>query len=95
MPNVITLIQKINTTILNPIIQLMFLIALVVFIWGVFSYVKGSDSDGERETGRRHMIWGIFGIFIMISAYGIINVIIGTFAIDGQTQTDINKVLKR
>lgn len=93
--NVITFIHKVNDAILNPIIRIIFLAALVYFLWGVFNYVRKSDSDTERETGRNHMIWGIFGMFIMISAYAIINVIIGTVGVDGRTQGEINQVLKR
>lgn len=93
--NIIQFIHRVNEIILNPIIRLLFLVALVVFIWGVFSYVRGADSDGERETGRKHMIWGLFGMFIMVSVFGIINVIIGTFGIDGATQGQLNQVIKR
>ncbi len=92
--NIIDFIHKVNVAILNPILKLLFLVALLYFMWGVFSYVKNGDSDSDRETGRRHMIWGIFGMFIMISAYAIINIILGTIGVDGSTQTEINKVLK-
>jgi fumarate reductase subunit D len=92
--NIIDFIHKVNAAILNPILKLLFLVALIYFMWGVFSYVKNGDSDSDRETGRVHMIWGIFGMFIMISAYGIINIILGTIGVDGSTQTEINKVLK-
>jgi uncharacterized membrane protein len=92
--NIIDFIHKVNTAILNPILKFLFLAALIYFMWGVFSYVKNGDSDSDRETGRKHMIWGIFGMFIMISAYGIIAVILGTIGADGATQTEINKVLK-
>lgn len=92
--NIIDFIHKVNAAILNPILKLLFLVALLYFMWGVFGYVKNGDSDSDRETGRRHMIWGVFGMFIMISVYGIINIILGTVGIDGSTQTEINKVLK-
>ena len=92
--NIVGFIHKVNEAILNPVLKLLFLAALVYFLWGVFSYVKNGDSDSDRETGRRHMIWGIFGMFIMISVYGIINIILGTVGVDGSTRTEINKVLK-
>jgi len=67
----------------------------VIFAWGIFTSVKGSASDSERASGRKQMFWGIIGMFIMISVYGIINFIIGTVGVDGQTQGQINQVLKR
>ncbi len=93
--NIIQFIHKVNDVILNPIIKLLFLVALVVFIWGVFLYMKGADNDKDRTTGRRHMLWGLFGMFIMISVFGIMAVIMGTFGIDGEVQGQIDQVIKR
>ncbi len=93
--NIVDFIHKVNQVILNPILKLIFLIALIIFIWGVFSFLKNSDNDKERATGRSQMLWGLFGMFIMISVYGIINVIIGTVGVDGASQNEINQVLKR
>lgn len=93
--NIISFINKINQVIINPIIQLLFIVALIYFIWGIFVFVKGSSNEADRETGSRHMFWGIFGMFIMISAYGILNFIIGSVGVDGKTQREINQVLKR
>jgi hypothetical protein len=92
---IVSFINKVSQVIINPAIQLLFLLALLYFLWGVFKFVKGSDADDSRETGKQHMIWGIFGMFIMISAYGILNFIIGSVGVDGKTQGEINQVLKR
>jgi len=64
--------------ILNPLILLMFAIALVVFLWGVVQYIKDSDSEQSRSIGGRHMLWGIFGMFIMVSVYGILQILANT-----------------
>lgn len=58
--------------IINPLIQLMFAVALVVFLWGILEYIKGAGSPDSREQGSRHILWGIVGLFIMIGVYGII-----------------------
>ena len=78
MDSAITLIKKINSAIINPIIVLLFAAAVIVFAYGVFEYIKDSDSDEARSTGRRHMISGGIGIFIMISVFGIIQIILNT-----------------
>lgn len=78
MDSAITLIKKINSAIINPIIVLLFAAAVIVFAYGVFEYIKDSDSDEARSTGRRHMISGVIGIFIMISVFGIIQIILNT-----------------
>lgn len=80
--SVLAVIGKISTTILNPIIVLMFAVALAYFAWGVVQYIWQPDNEEERSKGRTRMLWGIVGMFIMVSVYGILNLIINTFGID-------------
>jgi len=70
-----TLIKKINAQILNPVIGLLIAIGLVVFLYGVLEFIMGADNQEKRETGRRHMIWGIIGLFIMVAVFGIMNLL--------------------
>ena len=70
-----TLIDKIGTNILNPLIYLMFAVAILVFLWGVFQFVMNLESEDGRKTGAMHMLWGIIGMTIMVGAFGIIAII--------------------
>ncbi len=64
--------------IINPVIFLMFAVATIVFAYGIFEMIwKGGDPDA-RAQGRNHMIGGVIGMFIMLSAWGIINLIANT-----------------
>jgi uncharacterized membrane protein len=65
-------ILNLANVILNPLIRLMFAVALVVFLWGIVEYIRGAGSSDSREQGTRHIIWGLVGLFIMVSVYGII-----------------------
>ena len=65
-------IGNLARTILNPLIVLMFVVATLYFIYGVVIYIKNSQSDTEREKGARHIMWGLIGIFIMMTVYGIL-----------------------
>jgi hypothetical protein len=76
------LINAINEHILNPLIALLFAVALLVFIWGMAQYIFQADSEEGRITGRRKMIWGVIGMFIMFSVWGIMWIIVNTFPID-------------
>ena len=91
-----TLILKINSAIVNPIILLMFACALVAFLWGVMNYVTKSDDTEARQKGSQHIMWGIIGMALMIMAFGIEKVVIQTFGInkDSNTINSINQVLK-
>lgn len=73
------LLSKINEAILFPLITLMMAIALLIFLYGAFEYVRAADSEGGRETGRRHLLWGTIGMLVMISALSILTIAAGTF----------------
>ncbi len=71
-------IDPVINHIVNPVVALMFAVALVVFTYGVLRYVWGS-SDGDARTHAKYsMIGGIVGMFIMTSAWGIIYLISNT-----------------
>lgn len=86
----ITFIKNVNRVILNPLIVLLFAIALLVFLYGVFEFVRGGSSEDARSQGSRHMFWGIFGLFIMISALGLVNIIANSV---GANTSDIKQVV--
>ncbi|MEN9912982.1 MAG: hypothetical protein RLY66_390 [Candidatus Parcubacteria bacterium] len=69
-------LNPIISNIIQPVVGLMFAIAIVVFTYGVFQVVWGKDES--REAGKKSMIGGIIGMFIMTSAWGIIYVISNT-----------------
>lgn len=73
-----TLIGKISENILNPLVLLFAGIAMVYFLWGVFEFIRDYDNAEARSNGARHMLWGIIGMFIMFSAFGIMNLIAST-----------------
>ena len=73
---------RVSQYILNPLIGLFFALALMYFIWGVLVFIKNADNETERDTGKKHMMWGIIGLFIMIGVYGIIGLITGTLGLN-------------
>ncbi len=75
-------ISKINTLVINPIILVLFAVALLFFLWGVLEFIQGADDPEARKVGRDHMLYGIIGLFVMISAFAIIRVVLTSFNID-------------
>jgi nitrogen fixation-related uncharacterized protein len=84
------LLNKIVEIIVNPVIFLMFAVALVVFLWGVAEFLRNSNDASSQEKGKSHILWGLIGMAIMVSAFAIIRVALGTFAIP--TPSSINSV---
>lgn len=74
-----TLIGKFNQLILNPLIDMMFVVAFAFFLYGVFEFIVGGSKNAEKKTkGKSHMFWGIIGMVIMFSVFGIIKFIMTT-----------------
>ena len=71
------LIFNIKEYILNPIIGFMFAVAVVMFIYGIVEWIWDGDNAEKVEVGKKHMIWGIMGIFVMLGVYGILNILSG------------------
>ncbi len=76
-----TLLQKILTNVVNPVIYLIMALAVVYFVWGVMVFIQNADKAEKRDEGYKHMIFGVIGIFIMVSAKGIINIILSTMGL--------------
>ena len=83
------LLQKAVVAIVNPIIQVLFAVALFIFVFGVFEFVRGADKPEARTVGQKHMIWGIVGLVIMISVFTIIRILLNTLGITGSAVPSI------
>ncbi len=71
------LATALQTKIIYPIIALIVAVGLVVFIYGLIEYLAGLSTDvGDgKEKGKRHMFFGLLGMFIMVAAFAILQLI--------------------
>jgi hypothetical protein len=65
-------LRKAADVIINPLIRGLFAAALVLFFWGVMQFIRGATDESARETGKRHMLWGIVGMAVMVSVFAVI-----------------------
>ena len=69
----------IGRVIINPLLALIFGAGLLVFTWGLVQYLYALNVKGEQDQdGKKHMLWGIVGMFIMAAAFTIIRIIANT-----------------
>ncbi|MFA6270211.1 MAG: hypothetical protein WC657_03325 [Candidatus Paceibacterota bacterium] len=60
----------------NVLIPLAFALCLFYFFWGVAKYIRsGAAGDKAAEEGKKVMVWGIVGLFVAFSIWGIIKFI--------------------
>jgi len=77
-------VAKLNEVILFPTITLLIAVALLVFIYGSFQYIANSANPTARAEGQKHIMWGIVGMFVMLSAFAILSIAANTFGLGTQ-----------
>jgi hypothetical protein len=69
----------------------LFAVAFIVFIWGIFEYfIAGGANEEKRKQGKSFILYGLIGFFIMMSVWGLVNVIVNTFGL-GSGQNNGNQ----
>ncbi len=77
------IIRFINTV----AVPLLFAVAFIVFIFGIFQYfIMGSHDEDKRATGKTLMLYGIIGFFVMVSVWGLVGILTGTFQFGNNQQ---------
>ena len=72
---------------INLLVPVIFAIAFIVFIWGIFTYfIAGGANDEQRQKGRQLAFWGIVGFAIMVSVWGLINLVTNSLGLSGQAR---------
>jgi hypothetical protein len=47
-------------------------IGLITFLWGVVQYITAGADEEKRGAARNMMIYGIIGLFVMVSVWGLV-----------------------
>lgn len=85
-------IGKVDTMIINPLINLLFALAVVYFLYGVFQFIMNAENEEKKTTGKNHMIWGIIGITIMLAVWTIMGIILNTLGISDQINLETGEI---
>ena len=65
----------------NTLIPLTMALALLAFFWGLVRYIWNGASEEAKDEGKRIMIAGIVGLFVMVSIWGLVGIIGQTFGV--------------
>ncbi|OGI82222.1 hypothetical protein A3I95_00610 [Candidatus Nomurabacteria bacterium RIFCSPLOWO2_02_FULL_44_12] len=72
---------NINAQIVNPIINVLFALAIALFLWGLFEFLANQSNEEKRTEGKSHMLWGVVGLAIMLGVFTIMNIILNTIGV--------------
>ena len=72
--------------ILKPLVPFLIGLGVVVFIYGVL-ILMFSEGGEKKEEGKEYMVWVIVGIFVMVSVWGLVNILSSSFNLDNTAPT--------
>lgn len=84
------------TNIINNVaLPVIFALAFIVFIWGVFMYfIAGGHDEERRKKGRELMMYGIIGFFVMVSVWGLVNILVGSVDLNNDGPSDLPQAVE-
>ncbi len=64
------------------VVPIVFAVAFVMFLFGVYTYfIAGGASEEKQGLGKQFVLWSVVGFVLMFSIWGLINIFLGTFAL--------------
>ncbi len=75
--------------ILNSVVPILVSLGVVYFVWGVVAYVIGGGEEAKKK-GRDRIIYGIIGLAVIVSVWGLVNMLTETFNLDNPPTPEVN-----
>lgn len=75
-----TVLQRVGGT-LNNIIGLLFILATIIFLWGVIQFIAKAGDEAGRAKAKGIMTWGIVGLAVMVAAWGVATLLVRYFEV--------------
>lgn len=72
----------------NILVPILMAIAFIVFIYGAYKYfIYNAANESEKAEGRKFVMWGIIGFVVILSVWGLVNIVKETLIPSSATQT--------
>jgi hypothetical protein len=79
--NISAVFHLVGCIIGNALIPMLVSLSIIVFMIGIIKYIAGAGDATKREEGRTFMLYGIVALFVMVSIWGLVGIISGTFGL--------------
>jgi len=68
------------TSLGNIALYLLTALAVIFIVWNVVMFmIRASDAEA-RKGASANILWGIVGLFVIVSIWGLVNILTGTFS---------------
>lgn len=86
------IVGRFTDQIINPALLILAAAGFLFFVWGLVEFMISLNSGGRADKGKSHMIYGVLGMVIMFSTYGIISLINNTFGFNAFNGPDTSRI---
>src|SRR3989338_3739048 len=69
--------------IIDAVIPFLVGLAVMLVLYGIVGFISHAADEEKRTEAKNFIIWGIIGIFVMVSVWGLVNILVKTFNLDG------------
>lgn len=81
LQNLVTLSES-ALDVINIVLVIVFVIAILVFAWGIVKYISASGDPTKVKEARGFLWWGILGVFVLAAMFGIVQFVGQSVGID-------------
>lgn len=72
----------------DVVVYILVALAVVYIVYATVQYfVKGTTGDENRRAAGMQILWGIIGLAIIVSLWGLVNILLNTFATNTNAPT--------
>ena len=77
-----TSLNTVKTFINGTLVPLVFALAFIAFIWGMFkAFILGGADEEKQSEGKQLMIYAIVGFAVMVGVWGLVNILTNLFGL--------------
>lgn len=75
------------TSLGNTLIGVLIAFAVIWIIFNVVRFIMKADSPEDRKPIQGAILWGIVGLFVILSIWGLVRILTNTFRTSNETPT--------
>ena len=84
---------NVTEDIINKLAPLLIAIAVIILLIGIINYIRAGDDEEKRTKGKNEMLYGIIGLFVMVSIWGLVAILSGTFNLSTDIPDTVDELL--
>lgn len=77
---------------LNQGLELLMGFAVLAFVWYVIRYFILRSDDVKRSDAAMYVMWSLIGFFVILSVWGLVNILISTFNLGNNSPGSLTNV---